>query len=263
MLGPSRQSTRLVNSGLLSFFLPMDQVKKKVLLDLFASPMTVLPIAGGLSAWMLSWAIDGSMLLNLGGLVGVLGGCGLLATRLIIGLDKITERAYEYLHEQEREDQEEKLDRLRSRLCRDNDPRTQTYLRTLRDLYDGLQEDVASGKLTRRAGIVLGQVDKLFQAAVKHFEHSYHLWKTEKHLSGAARQNLNDEREQVIQEVKETVEHLGRTIEQFHSFRVKENEAELAKLREELDETMQVARRAEERVAALDDERAYSEEDYE
>jgi cob(I)alamin adenosyltransferase len=63
--------------------------------------------------------------------------------------------------------------------------------------------------------------------------------------------------------VKETVEHLSRTIEQFHSFRVKENESELAKLREELEETMQVARRAEERVAALDDERAYNEQDYE
>jgi len=241
----------------------MDQVKKKVLLDLFASPLTVLPVAGGLSAWMLSWAIDGSLWLNLGGLVGVLGGLGLLATRLIFGLEQITARAHEYQHQQQREEQEDKLDRLRSQLRRDDDPRTQTYLRTLRDLYDGLQEDVASGKLTRRAGIVLGQVDKLFQAAVKHLEHSYHLWKTAKRLSGSARQKLNDEREQVIQEVKETVEHLSKAIEQFHSFRVQENEAELAKLREELDATMQVARRAEERVAELDDERAYSEEDFE
>ena len=262
MLGPTSRSTRSLKSSR-SAVLPMDQVKKKVLLDLFASPLTVLPVAMGLSAWMLSWAVDGSVWLNVGGLAGVLGGLGLLATRLIFGLDKITENAFEYLHEQQREEQEQHLDRLQSRLRRDNDPRTQTYLRTLRDLYDGMQEDVANGKLTRQAGIVLGQVDKLFQAAVKHLEHSYHLWKTAKRLSGAARQNLNDEREQVIQEVRETVEHLSRTIEQFHSFRVKENEAELAKLREELDETMNVARRAEARVAALDDERTYSEQDFE
>ena len=73
----------------------MDKVKKKVLLDLFGSPGAVLPIVAGMSAWVLSWAIDGNTLLNLGGLVGVLGGAGFLATRLIFGLERITENAFQ------------------------------------------------------------------------------------------------------------------------------------------------------------------------
>ena len=64
----------------------MDSVRKKVLLDLFASPWSVVPIAGGLSAWLLSWAVDGHMALNMAGLIGVMGGIGVMATRVIFGL---------------------------------------------------------------------------------------------------------------------------------------------------------------------------------
>jgi histidyl-tRNA synthetase len=70
-------------------------------------------------------------------------------------------------------------------------------------------------------------------------------------MSGDPKRTMLDAREQVVQEVQKSVEHVSRIIEQFHSFRVKEDETELAKLRQELDDTMQAARRAEERVAAL------------
>lgn len=241
----------------------MDKVKKKVLLDLFGSPGTVLPIAVGLSAWMLSWAVDGSTALNLGGLVGVLGGVGFLATRLIFGLEKITENAFQYLNDQKREVQERALDSLESRLRGDEDPRTQTYLRHLRELYMNFQEDLRSGRVAGAARTVQEQVEKLFQAAVKHLEHSYHLWITAGRLTGDARRTLLDERERVVQEVQDTVEHLSRTIEQFHTFRAKASEVELARLREELDETMQIARRAEARLESLGKPNTYDLREFE
>ena len=212
---------------------------------------------------MLSWAIDGNAMLNLGGLVGVLGGCGFLATRLIFGLERITENAFQYLNDQKRQVQEQALDSLAVRLRGDEDPRTQTYLRQLRELYANFQEDIRTGKVAGAARTVQEQVEKLFQAAVKHLEHSYHLWITAGRLSGDARLTLLDERERVVQEVQDTVEHLSRTIEQFHSFRVKESEVELARLREELDETMQVARRAEERLESLGKQNTYDLREFE
>jgi len=241
----------------------MDKVKKKVLLDLFGSPATVLPIVAGMSAWLLSWAVDGNTMLNLGGMVGVLGGVGFLATRLIFGLEKITENAFQYLNDQKREAQDQALDALEMQLRGDEDPRTQTYLRDLRTLYANFQDDLRNGRIAGAARAVLEQVEKLFQAAVKHLEHSYHLWMTAGRMSGDAREALLEERERVVQEVQDTVEHLSRTIEQFHSFRVKESEAELARLREELDETMQVARRAEARLESLDTEINYDPREFE
>jgi hypothetical protein len=195
--------------------------------------------------------------------VGVLGGVGFLATRLIFQLERITENAYQYLNEQKREAQQQALDSLETRLRSDEDPRTQTYLRHLRTLYADFQDNLRTGKVAGAARTVQEQVEKLFQAAVKHLEHSYHLWMTAGRMSGNARLALLDERERVVQEVQDTVEHLSRTIEQFHSFRVKESEVELARLREELDETMQVARRAEERLESLGKENTYDLREFE
>ena len=51
-------------------------VRKKVLLDLFASPGTLLPVVGGFSSLILSWAAGGVSLLNFLGIAGILGGLG-------------------------------------------------------------------------------------------------------------------------------------------------------------------------------------------
>jgi len=241
----------------------MDEVKKKVLLDVFASPWTVLPAAGGLSAWMMSWAMDGSMLLNLAGLAGVLAGLGMLATRLIFGLEQITEDAYSFVNEKQRQAQETALDALDKKLRGDKDPRTQDLLRQLRHLYASFQTDAKQGKITGTTHPILAKVDRLFRAAVKHLEQSYELWKTARRMRGDTRKSVGQERDEMIQEVAETVEHLSRTINQFHAFKSKEADTELVKLREELDETMRVARRAEERVAALGKQLDYDPAEFE
>ena len=241
----------------------MDEVKKKVLLEVFASPWTVLPAAAGFSAWMLSWAMDGSMFLNFAGLAGVLGGLGMLATRLIFGLEQITEKAYVFVNEKQRQEQEAALDALDKKLRRDKDPRTQDLLRQLRHLYASFQSDAQQGKITGTTHPILSNVDRLFRAAVSHLERSYELWRTIKRMKGDARESLRQERDDIIQEVADTVEHLGRTIRQFHTFKSKEGESELVKLRQELDETMRVARRAEERVAALHEQRDYDPAEFE
>lgn len=220
----------------------MDEVKKKVYLDVFASPGTLLPIAGGLTAWIASWAIGGNAAMNFAGVAGVLTGVGVLATRLILQLDKITQKAYEHTLEKQRHEQEAALEHLRERLVRDRDPRTQNCLEELRLLYARLKEKVDKGHVNAAAFGVIEGVDRIFHTCIAQLEHSVELWETAKQMRGSARDELLQQREQLVLEICETVDHLGKSVEKFHAVTTNKNRSELARLRSELDQSMQVAR---------------------
>lgn len=229
----------------------MDEIKSRVLRSIFASPASLVPMAAGVSALMSSWAMGGNIYLTAAGVVGMVGGLGLMAYRWTFGIERLTERAFEAMAAEQRRKRKDELDALERRLRGDRDPRTQTYLRRLRKLYNDFQDDLNDGRVSRSARTVLIDVDNLFRAAVQRLEDSYHLWDTATQMSGDSRQAMMDSRDQVVQEVQESVELLSAIIEQFHTFRIKEDEGQLAKLRRELDATMQAARRAEERVEAI------------
>jgi hypothetical protein len=65
----------------------MDPVKRKIYLDLFAAPVTLVPLVGGLTALMAAWALGGHGLLTFLGISSVLAGIGMFASRLIFGLE--------------------------------------------------------------------------------------------------------------------------------------------------------------------------------
>lgn len=238
----------------------MDDVKKKVLLDLFVSPWTVGPIVGGLSSWLLSWGMNGNTTLNLIGLAAVLTGVGIQASRVLFGLEKITAQAQGYLTEKERAEQERYLDALAARLRRDEDPRTEECLKRLRKLRGIFESETPSG---HAALSVKSKVDKLFEASVRQLERSCELWEKARKLPGGTRRPLLDERKKAVDEVVLTVNHLTRTVEQFHEFQLRDTDDELAKLREELDATIEVARRADELIGSIGESKSYDASEFE
>jgi hypothetical protein len=235
----------------------MDEVKRKVLLDLFASPGTLLPIAGGLTLLMASWATGGNAVFNFGGIAGILGGVGVFATRMIVGLEGLTDRAYQYVLQKQRRQQQQRLAELDAQLSNDDDPRTETCLRSLRELYDAFRQDVQQGKITGASYDVLDGVDRLFHVCVSNLEHSHDLWQAAGRLSGSTRDTVLAERDEVIREVQETVDYLRHTMERWHALGVKKKKSELTQLRTELDESLRVARRTDERIAELEGNAAY------
>jgi hypothetical protein len=238
----------------------MDDVKRKVLLDLFASPATLLPVAGGLTLLMASWATGGHGLFNFAGVAAILGGLGLLATRLIFGLERITDQAYQYVIEHERARQEAALEQLDEKLVQDRDPRTQTCLRRLRDLYSDLKNDIREGRVTSSSHRVVEGIDQMFHLCVEHLRRSYQLWEESRRLEGRAKQTVLQRRDQLVQEVEDSVRYVSDTIDRLHTLGGRQKKSELARLREELDESILAARRAEERLAEWERETKTEEE---
>lgn len=237
-------------------------VRKKIFLDLFAAPSTLLPVVGGLSLVVLGWALDLGSAVEFVGVLGVLGGLGLAATRLIFGIEQITNRAYQYVQEQEKKKREKELDGLDRLLVRDGEPRTQSALREARLHYRSLAEDVEAGRVAGNAQEVLDKVESMFQACTGQLRRSYELWSAARTMSGAARQRVLKQREALVQEVVGSVEHLGRMIEQLRAASAGAGERDLGHLRQELDEAIEVARRTEQRLAGWE-KKPYSEKEFE
>ena len=209
----------------------MDDVKRKVLLDIFASPLTLLPVVGGATALLVSWAVGGNPALTMGGIAGVLGGVGMFASRMIFGLEKLTNQAYEYVLKKQQANQQAALQRLDQRLRKDRDPRTERLLAQLQTLYRELQRDIEQGKISVSAHEVLDGVDSVFTVCVDYLDRSFRLWETASRMTGAARNNVLQQREELIVEVARSCEHLEQTINHLNEVATKRNKSDLAQLR--------------------------------
>ncbi len=230
----------------------MDEVKRKVYLDLFASPLTLIPLAGGLTSLMAAWATGGNPTLTLAGIVGVLGSLGITISRMILGLEGITERAVNYRLEKQQKERESALDRLFQKLQQDRDPRTETCLQELRLLVGSLQTAAEKGNITTSAYEILDGVGNIFNQCVKQLEHSHALWETARRMHGPAGDSLLGQRDDVVREVCQTVEEVSKKVDRYLLTETQRNRSDLAKLRRELDESIEAARRAEQRTAELE-----------
>lgn len=239
----------------------MDEVKRKVLLDLFVSPWTLLPAVTGLSAWMLSFGVGGNMTLNLIGLTGVLAAAAIQATRLIFGVEQLTERAQGYQDQKKRVEREAYLDGLAKRLSHDDDPRNDECLRRLRALRDLFEQDPPK----RAASIAIrDMVQRLFDASIVQLERSHELWEKARRLPVGTGRPLMEQRREAVDEVVITVNHLTKTVERYNALQAEsDGDNELATLREELDATIEAARRADEQLETLGKNPAYDEKEFE
>lgn len=226
----------------------MDNVRKKVLLDLVASPMTVLPVTAGGSCLLAAWALGTGGLLAFAGAGGILIGLGSLISRFILGIDKLSSDIFKYENEEQFKQKEQKLNELDARLCKDGDRRTEKLLRELRKLNNSFQEDINEGMVTANINTILEKVQQLFKGCISQLEHSLS-------LSG-------DSHRKVIDEVSASVEQLKKIIKEFHSFRAEKMTSNLQQLRDDLEKSMEVARITEEHISSIDKNKTYNEEEF-
>ena len=227
----------------------MNDVKRKELAQLFGSPSTIIPLAFGATALGVS-AMTQNTTGMLVGAVCLLAGVGITATRWIMSRETIAQETRRQLLRHEEEKHREEIKQLEASLVLDGDSRTETSLRQLCDHYEEFQEKAADGKLTAAGYQVTLQVERLFQACIDQLRRSHDLWEQAHGFRGGERQAVLDEREEIVSEVASTTEQVARAVKHFRQMKEQSGETDLHSLREELDESLRVARLVEERMAA-------------
>jgi len=233
--------------------------RKRVLIDLLSAPLTLIPAALGGSLLVISWALErGSGWMALLGIAGLLAGAGTLFTRWIFHSDEIARAAFADLQDEMLDQRRRKLDQLDKQLQKDEDPRTEQFLRNLRKLYNGFRADSRwSENLSARNALeIVNQVEKLFKACIMSLERSLVLWETAGKMATAeGRRNVMQARDQLLGEIQASIDQLARTIDDVQALSVlKQEDHNLAHIREELNASLEVARRVEERMDSLEAE---------
>ncbi|MFN6138862.1 MAG: hypothetical protein ACK480_10265 [Planctomycetota bacterium] len=230
----------------------MEALRKRILREIFVAPSVVLPIVGGASAWLLSWAGGGgSDMLNLVGLAGVLGGIGWFATRFIFQLDSISEKAMQDLAKEAFQKEENHLNELQKRLATDKDPRTEQYLILLRENRAELEKLAQTPGIQIRSLEILKQARQLFWAATDQLDQSLKMYQLAQKLSGEQKQGVLAQREHCLSEARESAEHLRDAIATFRQFTDKNLQRDMDSLQLDLAESIQAAKRSEERLRDL------------
>lgn len=229
----------------------MEALRKRILREIFIAPSVVLPVVGGASAWLLSWAGGGNDWLNLAGLVGVLGGVGWFATRFIFQLDGISEKAMQDLAEEALQKEEKHLNELQKRLANDRDPRTEQYLILLRENRTELERIARTPGIELRSLEIVKQARQLFWAASDQLDQSMKMYELAQKLNGAEKQGVLAQRERCLEEARESSEHLSDAIATFRQFADKTLERDMDTLQLELAESIRAAKRSEERMREL------------
>lgn len=230
----------------------MDVVKRKVISELFLAPSVVLPVVGGISAGLLSWASGGSSYLTGAAIAGILGGIGWMVTRMIFKVEEITDEAMKAELSKQAGQEAAELDELARKLRTDRDHRTQDYLTLLRSLREEFENAANKPGNRFRSAQIREQVSLVFRAAVEQLQQSYRLWDLSENLVGSARDKVLADREQVLHEIEQTVDRLQATVHQFHDLIKADKQVDLATMRDELDATMRIAKRTEQRMRELE-----------
>ncbi len=230
----------------------MDDVRKRIFNELVFAPSVILPGVVGASAWLISWGAGGLGAMNLVGLVGVLGAVGWFATRAIFQMESIAAKVMRAEATKLKRAEEEKLDDLRQRLRVDRDPRTKDYLTLLRTSRDEFEEIAKEPGIALRSMDVIKQMQQLFRSAIDQLEYSLKLHELAERLNDGQRDRVIHQREEVLTEIRDSVEHMQSAVKHYRDLIDREQHTDLNTLQDELDASIRIAKRTEERMKELD-----------
>lgn len=221
-------------------------IVRRVLSKLLFHPTTLLPFVGGLSVAIIGFGLSSIPLIFFGVSSCLLGGAA-TTTRAIFNLNDIVTSVYRDIDKEEEDKREQLLDELDGKLCRDRDPRPETCLRQLRS-FNELIKNNPSFHLQ-----ISGEFERLFNICVKKIDETHRIWLDYRVARGKNKEFLKLQREKIVVEIEATTSQLSTMMEQFQSIGDAKNEVELTQARQEFEQSLEIAKKVQQRMSNLDD----------
>jgi hypothetical protein len=239
-------------------YLEKSRFNRKFLLKLFSSPYSLAPFLIGCTDLLVLWAFNiSSASATVAGAACVLGSLGIFLTRLAVGKQELGREVLDELRREADQERDRTLDELDRKLSMDGDPRTEKCLRDLRTLDRAFRQGRLGSDVAKAGAYfdVLTGVEQLFDNSVLSLEKTLELWYTAAAVqSTEARAPILAQRERIIEDVNQSTRQLGSILGGLEDLGADgaPSETQLAGIRRELDQGLEVARKVAQRMKDLD-----------
>jgi len=234
------------------------RLRQKVLLNLASSPITLIPVLVGASLLLGLWTFSiNSVLAAVIGVGALVAGVGSFFTRLFVGDSSAASKAIADLRREHEQAQIDELDELDAELSKDRDPRTQKMLRDLRALVKTFKDSSYDDNLNTSSLMdITAGVEDLFGEGVKMLRKSLEFYRTARDIHDqSTRETILARREEVLDDVQKSIDQLGTLLTDIQKMDVADD-SQQERIRQELQDNFDVAKRVRERMTDLTELRA-------
>jgi signal transduction histidine kinase len=229
----------------------VNSTRRFLLKNLLFRPSVLMPMIGGIACAVASWLMGGNVYLTSLAIVGTVGSLAWMLTRTFLNVEDLTDQAKAAERQAARDAENRQLDEFAKTLRTDRDHRTKDSLNLLRSLRDEFEQLTARPGLEMRSARFREQIGQVLNASVLQLRESYRLFERSEAVVAEARQKVVQQREQVVAEVVVAVDRLQKIVDQFRAI-TREDSPDLNSLQKELDESLEIAKRTEERMRELE-----------
>ncbi len=232
-------------------------VRQRVLLRMLGHPLVLAPGILGATALAACWAAGFKVDMGLfAGLAGLLASAGVFVTRLVLDGGETARTIFAEIAGKKQAAQQARLDDLDQRLvAADGDPRPEEALRDMRSLVKAFEELEAEVDSTRLSMVleINEKVRDLHERTIFSLEQTLKLGAMAQRLQiKAARQPIIAQRERLVTEILAGVKQLGDAYAALQRLGTGEAmDAGLSSLRADLDASLSMAGRVEDRLRDL------------
>ncbi|XZE19999.1 hypothetical protein SH449x_005333 [Pirellulaceae bacterium SH449] len=228
----------------------MTDLRGRIWRRLFGSKKFLVPAAVAVGAACIA-SLSGGVWIWVAIIFGLLA-IGSVAVELASGAEGLEKKALEELAKIQLAKEEARLSELQNRLRTDRDHRTKDSFGLAKQARADFHFAVTKSNSSFAILQFGKQFDQLFWATIEQLEHSVQLYEQADRLVDARREKILKEREALVEEISLAAERLRQVAEKIRTKSTKERDADIGSLTRELDESLEIAKRVDQRLKELD-----------